>query len=291
MRKNKPLLCLVFFFGLCSSGIGAQAKAADKYKAPTRTRLAPKQQIPTRTRSAPPPAKAAPSKWDKYPTSMPAQDFTVVKTTRLVTYREMRAAEPLHFDLRVGTLQTDSIPMMSAAGLGLIYYPSGNWGLGFTALLANRDITDDLQKEFGSDIEVGKAPLATKSASAFTRFFWLWNFYLDTGIGIRAVDSAFELQRKDPETTYSLEMHTWTVTLDLNVGNQWNFSNGLFLGADWAGYSLPLQTGKSVEATVQNSVELDDDLPAVKALTDSLANGIADDASVRLLILYAGYSF
>ncbi|MGE0173047.1 MAG: hypothetical protein AB7T49_09690 [Oligoflexales bacterium] len=277
MKKNKALIGLGFSLMLGSFGWAGRLDAADG--------------APILAHSGPAPVKKPSTKtnWSKYPNKFPAQNFKVVRTTKVVTYKWMRETEPLHLDLRVGAMQTDSIPIMPAAGLGVLYYPGGDWAIGLTGLTAEKDITKDLQKEFGDDFKVSKTPLQAKSLSGLFRFFWLWNFYLDTGIGLRTVDVAFDVATG--ETTYSLEMHTWTVTLDVDIGNQWNFTNGCFLGVNWVGYSSPMLTGKSVAASVTNSIELEQDLPVLKGLTNALADGLADDAAMRLLVLYAGYSF
>jgi hypothetical protein len=214
---------------------------------------------------------------------------------RKVYQPPQRRAEPstpkYGLGARAGLWQSDSLGLSIMPGGEVLYFIAPDWTLGGWAGFTNQDIAEDVQKEFGDSINVDKGQAQVAQFAGFLYYSGLPYVTLGSGVSVRTMAVALGLKANDSGTVFDLSVDTWGVMWDFDVSSMYKFDNGFYVGVDWFGISIPLLTGKNIGGEAKDSPDLDQDLKAAQAFTESLGSTLAKDKTYRLLVVSGGYRF
>ncbi len=135
-----------------------------------------------------------------------------------------------------------------------------------------------------------KADIRVTSVEGHLKWFPLNSLYVTGGGSLRAVRSEAQIS-DDANSANSVNTQTdaRAVCVDAGVGNEWSWSSGFILGAEWIGLStaiLSKSTTKNEKEGAPND-QVENDAKGSRRFAESIGKG----TSVRLAMLHAGWAF
>ena len=177
-------------------------------------------------------------------------------------------------------------------GGGSAYYLlSDTLSVGGTFVGGSADNLSGVVPEVDS-VTVTQASMGGYIFALNARYYVTDSTFVTGGLGQRVINTLFSLDVEgDPsQQVYNdLTMSSTAVVAYLAVGNIWSFSSGMFAGAEWAGFTVPLSSSHSVSA--DNSAP---DNPVLTAASDeAIAASEAYGSKVMFfaLLVHAGWAF
>ncbi len=121
------------------------------------------------------------------------------------------------------------------------------------------------------------------------RYFMWDTLYAYGGIGMRSLNTSYEVSGTSSSDKVSGDVNGSSVIAHLSVGNLWVWDSGLFVGADWVGYSVPLSS--SYAKTVDQEAVVGSDTKKLQEAVESAGMTASQGGSYQVLVLNAGYLF
>jgi len=183
-------------------------------------------------------------------------------------------------------------------GLGTFLFPVSG-----TSLALDYNLTPSLQLEFrgasgdfnGDDlvdsnydtVYVHKLNLDAQLYEARAKLFLGNSFYFAGGLGQRHL--GIDVEASDFQTQVQGDFTADSTCFQFGLGNIWTLDSGLFLGAEWLAFSIPLSSTSSSSYNVRGASDADTE--KLKRDTQDVADRLGKVTSVGLLTFHIGYQF
>jgi hypothetical protein len=96
-------------------------------------------------------------------------------------------------------------------------------------------------------------------------------------------------ERDDPQNFIRATTKSPSLCVDFGLGNIWQFSNGIYIGAEWIGISAPISSSSSSNTETGGTANAD--LEDAAKDTEKLAKDLGEANTLHLLVLNLGYAF
>lgn len=162
------------------------------------------------------------------------------------------------------------------------------WQYSVVAMTGSMDLRDKIEDD--PVISLDKFRADGQVVLALVRGFIGNSFYVSGGLGLRRVSFLMKISDRDSsEDGLDISGEATSAIVQLNVGNAWAWDSGLYLGADWIGYSAPF--AKSYRSSVKARGVISDSVDEFSELVEDTAEDLGSLPSSQALVLTAGIMF
>lgn len=141
-----------------------------------------------------------------------------------------------------------------------------------------------------ASVAVKEFELSGNIAAVQARYFIGNSFYIAGGLGQRQMDVTFHLATSADETNYAKTNVGVASTVGIiDIGNQWNFDSGVYLGFDWLGYVSPFSSKATTSTETGGAVTLV--MADLQTEAEDLGESLGEASTTQLLMLTLGAIF
>jgi len=201
---------------------------------------------------------------------------------------ELANAEPTRIDFynkRFGVAGRAGfiVGAVPGAGIDAFYTPNKSWQLGLQ--FQNGSISLEETEDFVESY----AKLDATNVLFAARYF-IWNSLNVTLMGgLRRLE--WDIKASSMLTNSSIQVtgNVNSTVLGISIGNTWRFDSGFFIGGDWIGYLIPVNSDDNTKTTTTGSA--DETLIESSKDNEKLANTFSKMPTPQALMFNIGWIF
>jgi hypothetical protein len=164
---------------------------------------------------------------------------------------------------------------------------SPSWTYSLLLMTGSENLDDEVDNT--DTVVVDEFRSTAQLALLRLRWFPSPTFFVSAGAGVRRLSFHIAISDREDAGRAITEAEATSLVASTSIGNQWSWSNGFFLGADWIGYTVPLV--KTYSSRVETEGAATDELSSLSATAEDAARELGSVPSILLLVVEAGLRF